>query len=108
MDGTHRNICATTHCVKLDPNGLRDLPKEPAFYQFVNQRGEIIYGGSTKNVRQRAYQHVNQADPCKSDAVALCWVPDANPKATEAKCLNDLNDNGCLPRCNVRVPKRAS
>ena len=96
-----------TQCIKLDANGLRDLPKAPAFYQFVNQKGETLYGGSTKNLRQRVYQHVYKADPCKSDAVGLCWTPDLNPKAREVKCLNHLNDKGRLPRCNIRVPRKA-
>lgn len=62
MNETHQDQCVTTLCIKLDANGLRDLPKEPAFYQFVNQKGEYLYGGSTNNLRRRATEHVRQGD----------------------------------------------
>lgn len=38
---------------------LRGLPEEPGVYYFYNQRGEIIYIGKSRNIKERVLQHLH-------------------------------------------------
>ncbi len=41
---------------------LRNIPKKPGVYQFLNKDGEVIYVGKAKNLKNRVSQYINGHD----------------------------------------------
>jgi DNA polymerase-3 subunit epsilon len=43
--------------INIDRKIIRDLPVEPGVYYFYNDKGEVIYIGKSKNIRERVISH---------------------------------------------------
>lgn len=41
----------------FNKNSINELPEETGVYYFLNERGEVIYIGKSRNIRQRVMQH---------------------------------------------------
>ncbi|MGB9747761.1 MAG: exonuclease domain-containing protein [Bacteroidales bacterium] len=64
----------------FDRNVFRNLPEEPGVYYFLNEKGDVIYIGKSRNIRQRVIQHftgTGQSGKLKmrGEVVSVTWEP---------------------------------
>ncbi len=43
----------------LDPQDIKKLPEDPGVYYFLNEHGDIIYVGKSKNIKSRVLSHLS-------------------------------------------------
>ncbi len=55
----HNIAMATKYPIHLPREKIEDLPRAVGVYYFLNHKGQIIYLGKSKNIRQRILSHFN-------------------------------------------------
>jgi len=63
MAGTGQGLIKSTRLSKLNPNldvsKIEKIPEEPGVYYFYNEKGDLIYIGKSRNLRQRIRTHLS-------------------------------------------------
>jgi DNA polymerase-3 subunit epsilon len=63
VNGARSNLIRNTRLSKLNPrldiSKLDQLPDEPGVYYFYNERGDLIYVGKSRNLRERISTHLS-------------------------------------------------
>jgi DNA polymerase-3 subunit epsilon len=65
---------------KLDVSKIDTIPEEPGIYYFYNERGDLIYIGKSRNLRQRVSTHLsnnstNRAMEMRDLIADIDWEP---------------------------------
>ncbi len=83
INGTRSNLIRNTRLSKLNPrldiSKLDQIPDEPGVYYFYNERGDLIYIGKSRNLRERISTHLSNNTSGRSmemrDLIAdIDWV----------------------------------
>ncbi len=63
INGPRSNLIRNTRISKLNPgldlSKISDIPDEPGIYYFYNEKGDLIYIGKSRNLRQRVSTHLS-------------------------------------------------
>jgi excinuclease UvrABC nuclease subunit len=57
-----RKSIITIHYIDNSVNEREKLPEKPARYQLLNQKGEVVYTGSTSNLKRRIEEQSTNPD----------------------------------------------
>jgi predicted GIY-YIG superfamily endonuclease len=82
-------------------------PDESAVYQFADDRGNIVYVGSTNQLQRRLKEHLSEdAKSCIKKNAKKYRVDYRSDVANEARRLYDefVRQNGSPPLCNDKHP----
>jgi hypothetical protein len=104
MYQTLLNRLDTWKWYSFSPGNLNLVPLSSGVYS-LGVNSNIIYIGSSSNLRDRLSDHYNSTDYCISRARQFAIEPCTNYLQLERQRLqNYLADHGRLPDCNDMIP----
>ncbi len=85
---------------KLPPNlpeqDFTQLPEEPGVYNFLNEKGQILYTGKAKNIKQRIITHLNSKS--KKQQKLQRWVYHLSFEVTGSDLIAELLESELIKK----------
>lgn len=85
---------------KLPPNlpvqDFEQLPEEPGVYHFIDEKGQMLYTGKAKNIRQRIITHLNSKS--KKQQKLQRWVHHLSFEITGSNLIAELLESELIKK----------
>ena len=88
-------------------NKLSNLPAKPGVYQFLNEKGKIIYVGKANNLRNRVKRYFHSKNQNAKTEVLVSKIEDIELVVTDSEVEALVLENNLIkenkPRYNVNL-----